>query len=452
AAHQPGVRVFPADRQCVVALLRRPPHGAAGGRAGRCRRHHPAAEPVEAPRRCQSGRVREAARLGSAHHGAARGAGRRCACRACAAAGRDLVSLRPLLRRGRLDDEVGADRLQRRADGHNPGEDSRAGVLCEAERHDAREDRPLHARRHPGDELGPGGAAEARRPRARHRARRLPERIVAVFVSQKTRDLFAATWLAGVRAEGRVISAGDGRAALAGDGPGGAVAAGGLAVENRDDRGDGAARHRDLWRLPVRLRLPAAPFLHARRPMTAPIDSFSELLAREDAKIELARACLQIAEDAYPGLDVDGYVGELERFAKRLRARLGINAAAEDRIIALNEFLFDDLGFGGNTDNYNDPRNSYLNEVIDRRTGIPITLSVLYMEIGRRIGLPFEGVSFPGHFLVRLPLRGGTLVLDPFSGGVPQPEAELRERLKRVIPREALGGVAVADLPLDQFL
>src|SRR5213075_1770648 len=71
---------------------------------------------------------------------------------------------------------------------------------------------------------------------------------------------------------------------------------------------------------------------------------------------------------------------------------------------------------------------------------------------GRRIGLPFEGVSFPGHFLVRLPLRGGTLVLDPFSGGVPQPETELRERLKRVIPRHALGGVPVAELPLEQFL
>jgi regulator of sirC expression with transglutaminase-like and TPR domain len=186
--------------------------------------------------------------------------------------------------------------------------------------------------------------------------------------------------------------------------------------------------------------------------MTAASDPFAELVSREDARIELAKACLRIAEDVYPGLDVDGYVGELERFAKRLRARFAHDASTEDRIIALNEFLFDDLGFGGNTDNYNDPRNSYLNEVIDRRTGIPITLSVLYMEIGRRIGLPFEGVSFPGHFLVRLPLRGGTLVLDPFSGGVPQPEAELRERLKRVIPREALGGVPVAELPLDQFL
>jgi len=184
----------------------------------------------------------------------------------------------------------------------------------------------------------------------------------------------------------------------------------------------------------------------------AGLERFAEMLSREDGKIELASACLQIAEDAYPGLDVDGYVGEIERFAKRLRARLAPDAAAEDRVIALNEFLFDDLGFGGNVDDYYDPRNSYLNEVLDRRTGIPITLAVLYMEIGRRIGLPFEGVSFPGHFLVRLPLRGGTLVLDPFSGGVPQSEDELRERLKRVIPRDAAGGVPVAELPLDQFL
>ena len=186
--------------------------------------------------------------------------------------------------------------------------------------------------------------------------------------------------------------------------------------------------------------------------MNAGLEPFAELVTRDDERIELAKACLQIAEDAYPGLDVDGYVGELERFAKRLRTRFAHDAAAEDRIIALNEFLFDDLGFGGNSDDFYDPRNSYLNEVIDRRIGIPITLSVLYMEIGRRVGLPFEGVSFPGHFLVRLPLRGGTLVLDPFSGGIPQPEAQLRERLKRVVPREALGGVAVAELPLDQFL
>ncbi len=190
--------------------------------------------------------------------------------------------------------------------------------------------------------------------------------------------------------------------------------------------------------------------------MSAGLTPFTELLGRDDADIDLARACLQIAEDAYPGLDVDGYAGEIDRFARRLRARIPVGAGAEDRVIALNEFLFADLGFRGNADDYYDPRNSYLNEVIDRRRGIPITLSVLYMEIGRRIELPLRGVSFPGHFLVRLPMRGGTLVLDPFSGGAPQSADELRERLRRVIPSGLgvgePGGVPVSDLPLDQFL
>ena len=121
--------------------------------------------------------------------------------------------------------------------------------------------------------------------------------------------------------------------------------------------------------------------------------------------------------------------------AMRLRAAMPQKVSAEERVVALNKFLFEDDGFWGNTDDYYDPRNSYLNEVIDRKTGIPITLSILYMELGRRIGLPLEGVSFPGHFLVRLRLRGGVLVLDPFSGGAPQSEDDLRERLKRVIPR-----------------
>ncbi len=90
--------------------------------------------------------------------------------------------------------------------------------------------------------------------------------------------------------------------------------------------------------------------------------------------------------------------------------------------------------------------------MIDRKTGIPITLSILYMELGRRIGLPLEGVSFPGHFLVRLKLRGGMLVLDPFSGGAPQSEEELRSRVKRVIPDGVADDLPAAELPLDQFL
>ena len=186
--------------------------------------------------------------------------------------------------------------------------------------------------------------------------------------------------------------------------------------------------------------------------MAAPLRPFAELVGRGDARIDLAHACLMIAEDAYPGLQIDRYLGGIERMAMRLRGRMPQTHGAEERIVALNQYLFEDLGYWGNTEEYYDPRNSYLNEVLDRKTGIPISLAVIYLEVGRRIGLPLEGVSFPGHFLVRMRLRGGTLVLDPFSGGAPQSEDELRLRLQRVIPEGASGRLPVADLALDQFL
>ena len=186
--------------------------------------------------------------------------------------------------------------------------------------------------------------------------------------------------------------------------------------------------------------------------MGAPLAEFEKTLAQDDARIDLAHGCLMIAEDAYPGLAVERYLGDIERLALRLRSRMPQGVGAEDRVAALNEFLYEELGFRGNADDYYDPRNSYLNEVLDRRTGIPITLAVLYMVLGRRAGLPLEGVSFPGHFLVRLRLRTGVLVLDPFAGGMPQSEADLRSRLQRVIPPGVAGDVPVSELPLDQFL
>jgi regulator of sirC expression with transglutaminase-like and TPR domain len=182
------------------------------------------------------------------------------------------------------------------------------------------------------------------------------------------------------------------------------------------------------------------------------LEAFSQLLRAEDSRIDLARACLMIAQDAYPDLDVDHYMAEIERMAMRLRGRMPQTYGGEERVVALNQFLYEDLGYWGNTDDYYDPRNSYLNEVIERKTGIPITLSILYMELGRRIGLPLEGVSFPGHFLVRLRLRGGMLVLDPFAGGAPQSEEELRSRVKRVIPDGVADDLPASELPLDQFL
>ncbi len=186
--------------------------------------------------------------------------------------------------------------------------------------------------------------------------------------------------------------------------------------------------------------------------LPASLQAFETVLAEKGEKIDLARACLMIAEDAYPGLEVERYLGEIERMALRLRARLPQGSSVEESVVGLNQFLFHDLGFGGNTDDYYDARNSYLNEVIDRKTGIPITLAILYMEVGRRVGLPLEGVSFPGHFLVRLRIRGGMLVLDPFSGGAAQSEADLRQRLQRVIPEDATGRMPVGSLPLEQFL
>jgi regulator of sirC expression with transglutaminase-like and TPR domain len=180
--------------------------------------------------------------------------------------------------------------------------------------------------------------------------------------------------------------------------------------------------------------------------------AFSEMLSRDDVRIDLAHACLMIAEDAYPGLDAERYLGDIERMALRLRAKSGGNDSPEERVMALNQFLFEELGYRGNTEAYYDPRNSYLNEVMDRRTGIPITLAVLYIGLGRRIGLPLEGVSFPGHFLVRLRLRGGMLVLDPFAGGAPLAADDLRERLRRVVPKSLADGAAVRELPLEQFL
>lgn len=184
----------------------------------------------------------------------------------------------------------------------------------------------------------------------------------------------------------------------------------------------------------------------------SPLARFAQLVSDERERFDLAEACLMIAEDAYPDLPIDRYLGDIERMGAKLRARVGESADAEERVIALNQFLFSESGFSGNTAEYYDPRNSYLNEVLERRKGIPITIAILYIEVGRRIGLPLEGVSFPGHFLVRLKLRGGTLILDPFSGGAPLSEDELRALLRRVVAGTGRPAEAVNDLPMGQFL
>ena len=148
---------------------------------------------------------------------------------------------------------------------------------------------------------------------------------------------------------------------------------------------------------------------------------------------DLAIAALMIARLEYPELDAGPYLAQLDCIGDEACRRLAkavppadtphdVDAERYAKVTALNAYLFEELGFVGNEADYSDPRNSFLNEVIDRRTGIPITLSLVYLEVARRAGLPVEGVNFPGHFLLRC--RAGRehiyaedLIIDPFHGG-----------------------------------
>ena len=157
-----------------------------------------------------------------------------------------------------------------------------------------------------------------------------------------------------------------------------------------------------------------------------------QIVSGPDEDISLAEAALLIAGDGYPDLNVAAYLSRIEGLAHRLRLRIAENESIPERISALNQFLFGDLGFAPNSADYYDPRNSFLNEVLERRTGIPITLCVIYMELGRKIGLPLQGVGFPGHFLVSCAVPEGAVVLDPYSGGISLGLADLQKRLREV--------------------
>jgi regulator of sirC expression with transglutaminase-like and TPR domain len=144
---------------------------------------------------------------------------------------------------------------------------------------------------------------------------------------------------------------------------------------------------------------------------------FENLIAQPDASIDLAHAALLVAAEEQPSLDVEHYRARL--FELGLAARAFVAARSWEPVEALNEFMFRELGFAGNQESYYDPRNSLLSYVIDERRGIPITLSVVYVEIGRRAGVEVEGVGLPGHFVVRVradSARGTqTRLVDPFN-------------------------------------
>jgi regulator of sirC expression with transglutaminase-like and TPR domain len=145
--------------------------------------------------------------------------------------------------------------------------------------------------------------------------------------------------------------------------------------------------------------------------------AFAHLVRQPEAVIDLASATLLIAKEEYPDLDVAAYVSRLGDMAADVRERAGGSQDPHRLIHELSDYLFRYLGFRGNGDHYYDPKNSFLNEVLDRRLGIPITLSAIYLEVGRRVGLNVHGVGMPGHFLVKCVGRSEEIVVDPFGGG-----------------------------------
>ena len=178
------------------------------------------------------------------------------------------------------------------------------------------------------------------------------------------------------------------------------------------------------------------------------LDYFAALVA-DDASFPLLEAAVAIAQDDDPGLDVQGVLARVDELADRLKRRIPLDAAPLQRLRFLNQYFFHELGFAGNVNNYYDRRNSLLPAVLESRRGIPITLAVLYTEVAAQAGLQAQGISFPGHFLVKVHMPRGEVVIDPFSGHSLSRD-ELEERLAPY--RQQRGVVGDDEVPLGLFL
>jgi regulator of sirC expression with transglutaminase-like and TPR domain len=176
------------------------------------------------------------------------------------------------------------------------------------------------------------------------------------------------------------------------------------------------------------------------------LDYFAALV-RQDDSILLFEAALAIGQDVEPGLDLQLPQMELDALAATLQTRLPADASAVQKLRLLNHFFYQELGFCGNVNDYHHPDNSYLHRVIRSRRGIPISLAMVYIELAHQIGLQVEGISFPGHFLMKLSIQSGDIILDPFTGSSLSREA-LVERLEPFIAPRADG----AEPPLAAYL
>ncbi len=148
--------------------------------------------------------------------------------------------------------------------------------------------------------------------------------------------------------------------------------------------------------------------------------------------IDLAKAALYIAQEEYPDLDIEEYLNALDTMADEVEERLPDERYPMRVIQGLNQYLYEDLGFVGNNQNYYDPRNSFLNDAIDRRTGIPITLSLIYLEVATRIDFPMVGIGMPGHFLIRPEFEEVGIFVDAFNGGEVLFPEDCQQRLSQI--------------------
>lgn len=179
-----------------------------------------------------------------------------------------------------------------------------------------------------------------------------------------------------------------------------------------------------------------------------PLAYFSSLV-ESDEHFPLLEAAVCLAQDEYPDLDVQRVLGDVDQLLARIKRRLASDAPAVQRLRALNQFFFRELSFGGNVNDYYDPDNSYLNAVLRTRRGIPITLAVIWLELAAGLGLRARGVAFPGHFMVKVSLPKGQVIIDPFTGQSLSRE-ELSERLEPY--RQRSGLVDDFEIPLGLYL
>jgi regulator of sirC expression with transglutaminase-like and TPR domain len=159
---------------------------------------------------------------------------------------------------------------------------------------------------------------------------------------------------------------------------------------------------------------------------------FAATVAQDETSLDLALAALLVAAEEYSQLAPEQYLHRLDYLAEHVKDRLSDENAPPVILTEISRLLFEEEGFRGNSDAYYDPRNSFLNDVLDRKLGIPLTLGIIFLEIGWRLGLPLEGVNFPGHFLLRYNGEALRLLIDPFNGGQIRFEDQAQELLDRV--------------------